>query len=1169
MLAALDSLHQQPTLLCGLLQRARPYSPEPATALSRNYRFGTYHLVCWPDTGTNIYAGAMSQESPPEGSKEHEKFRPSRFMRERRPYLYSDSVVTTERTVSRDVLSYHLETLTNQKDESRFEEFARRLAEKFISPNLRPQTGPVGGGDGKTDSETYPVASAIANRWFVPNLAGAQERWAFAFSAKKDWRGKVRSDVSDIVGTKRGYPRIYFITNQFVPAKDSAKAQDTLLKKHGVPVTILDRTWLLDRVFEHNSLDIAVEVLGVGAGTEHQAQKLGPNDFERTTELDALEKAIGDGTNYNGTLHALAGDCLRAAKLARGLERPRHEVEGRFQRAIRIARENDLQTQELAALYDLAWTSYFWFDDFATLNSLYDEVERLALPSDTADEIERLSNLLPLLRTSVKFGMLTTESAKLSTRGADLLKALDRVREDTSRPNNSLHAHALSLLVRLAQAAHTDDEDLDDLWTEFRGVIEQADGLGTFPFQSIADALTEVGAFVAESAAFDLLYEVITDALAARRSEGEAAKKNSQRGFQKLEKGLPYDAIRWLGRAVGLLVKEEYEAELISALIGSSIAYEEAGLLWASRNYALAAASHGFSAFKRTGSIDEVSPAVLSRQFWTELRLGRVPNVLSAFELGMLARNARAKTKEQREASDKKRIDQGNMLGALLLRTAFADLPRVAKLADGLERLGLEQGRMALLFLMGREDILRQDGSVPPEETPEGYQEFFDHWSSYGDRTDLPEEPSYLLDDEVALRSRVLGCEVSVTCANNLTSIGIGEAILGTLEALLATSLSHRILPHLDTLNLEITPSESAPLTPSLQFEDKNGVTVGVVTHAPRLNYTSLEEAIAFPRWLQYAVVEVFVRFAVPADVDKWGASVLGEENGFSRALTFSNVPNMLGTIFGDKNRLSIDEWIEEGDVVHDVKRPTPWRPKLQNRKAEKQIEGPKFGKGDPPEEMRNTERMKHTDVRVVTPIDVHKWDAAAWNAVYFQTAPGLPDWPPVLALAFEHREPAEGIFQGLRSRFGFDDRDHSLRIAVIKGIIISNPHAYAVIVGPNTDRLPITRGGAIGFVSRVNIMRPKSTQNLDAFLSEFRRHGRYLLAPAHLPNRDGTPEPLIDLSLGKYDLVVREAWQIAENDPDGSALVLDDPPVIPIDQANAPVLKALKWMEKMRKKAD
>ncbi len=1109
----------------------------------------------------------MSQESPQGGPEQPNDFKPSRFMRARRPHLYSDSVTTTERTVTREILSYHLETLTNQKDETTFEEFALCLAEKFISPNLRPQTGPVGGGDGKTDSETYPVASSIASRWFVPDLAGAQERWAFAFSAKKDWRSKVQSDVANIIGTARGYPRIYFITNQFVPAKDSAKVQDDLLKKQGVPVTILDRTWLLERVFEHNSLDIAIDALGVGAGTEHEVQTQGPEDFKRTAELDDLEKAIGDGTTYSGTVHALAEDCLRAAKLARGLERPRHEVEGRFQRAIRIARDNNLQSQLLAATYDLAWTSFFWFDDFAALNSLYDEVEHLALPSDTADELERLSNLLPLLGNSVAFGKLTAESAKIETRGSNLLKALDRVREDTSRPNNSLHAHALSLLTRLTQAAYSEGENLDDLWNEFRGVIEQAGGLGTFPFQSIADALIEVGEFVVESAAFDRLYETITDALAARLSEGEAAKKNSQRGFQKLEKGLPYDAIRWFGRAVSLLVKEEYESELINALIGSSIAYENAGLLWASRNYALAAVSHEFSAFKRTGSIDEISPAVLSRHLWTELRLGRVPNILSAFELGMIVRNARAKTREQRENAIKKRSEHGNMIGALLLRTAFEDLPRIAQLADRLERLGLEQSRMALLFLMGHEDTLRQEGSVPPEETPDGYQEFFEHWAAFGNQLELPEQPSYLLEDKVVLRSRILGCEVNVTCANNLTSVGIGEAILGTLEALLATSLPHRMLPHLDVLRLEVNPSDAAPLTPAFQFEEKNGVTVGVISHAPRLVYTSREEAVTFPRWLQNAVAQVFVRFAVPADLDKWSASVLGEENGFSRALTFSNVPNMLGIIFGDRNRLSIDQWIEKSDVTYQVKCSTPWRPKLQGT-TEKRTQAPKFGEGDPPEAMLNPERMKHTDVRVVTPIDVHKWDTAAWNAVFFQIAPGAPNVPPVLALAFANREPAEGIFQGLRSRFGFDDPEHGLRVAIIRGVNISNPHAYAVIVGPNPEKFPMTPSGAVGFVSRINVMTPTSSRNLDGFLAEFQRHGRYLLAPAHLPSRDGIPEPLINLSLGKYHLVVREAWQISENDPDGVVLDPDDPPVIPPEQPNAPVLKALAWMEKMRRKA-
>src|SRR5258708_7984292 len=658
----------------------------------------------------------MPNESSPEGDKKSKDFKPSRFMRARRPYLFSDTVTTTERTVTREVFSHHLETLTNQKDETKFEDFVQGLAEKFISPNLRPQTGPVGGGDGKPDSETYPVSAEVASRWYVPDLAGANERWAFAFSAKKDWRAKVQSDVASIAGTGRGHPRIYFITNQVVPAKNSAEVQDALLAKYEIPVTILDRTWLLERVFDHDSLDIAIDTLGVGAGTEHEVRKQGAEDFRRTNELEALQKAIGDSTQYNGTTAALAEDCLKAALLARGIERPRHEVEGLFQRAIRIARDNDLESHLLAATYNFAWTSFFWFDDFAALNALYDQVEALALPSDTAEDLERISNLLPLLRNSVALGTLPAEAAKLETRAESLLKALDRVRANTSRPNNALHAHALSLLTRLAQASHADGDSLDDLWNEFREVILQADGLGTFPFQSIADALTEVGSVIVESEAFDQLYETITDALAARRSEGEAAKKNSERGFQKLERGLAYDAIRWFGRAVSLLAKEEYEDELIQALVGSSMAYEDAGLLWASRNYALAAASHECSAFKRTGSINQVNPAVVGRQLWTEIKLGRVPNILASFELAMIVRNARAKTKEQRELAAKKCDEDGQAIGAVLLRTAFEDLPQIAKLPDGLERLGLGLCRMAILFLLGHQDTLRQEGLVPPGE---------------------------------------------------------------------------------------------------------------------------------------------------------------------------------------------------------------------------------------------------------------------------------------------------------------------------------------------------------------------------------------------------------------------------------------------------------------------
>src|SRR5271166_5482950 len=107
----------------------------------------------------------MTHEDADSGNDSREDFLPSRYMRARRPYLFSDSKKTIEVALSREVLSHHLDTLTHQKAEYVFEGFAVRLAEKFIAPSLRPQPPPAGAVCGKTDSETYPVSPEIAERW--------------------------------------------------------------------------------------------------------------------------------------------------------------------------------------------------------------------------------------------------------------------------------------------------------------------------------------------------------------------------------------------------------------------------------------------------------------------------------------------------------------------------------------------------------------------------------------------------------------------------------------------------------------------------------------------------------------------------------------------------------------------------------------------------------------------------------------------------------------------------------------------------------------------------------------------------------------------------------------------------------------------------------------------
>lgn len=169
-------------------------------------------------------------------------FRPSDFMRARRPQLFSDSTVVRDSKLPPSVLDHHLASLTSRKQEVEFEHLCRRLAEKEICPNLLPQTGPTGGGDSKVDAETYPVSDEISQRWYEGRavVKRTQERWAFAFSAKKQWRTKVGSDVQNIVGTHRGYKLIYFMTNQFVPDRVRAEVEDALKRRHRIPVRILN-----------------------------------------------------------------------------------------------------------------------------------------------------------------------------------------------------------------------------------------------------------------------------------------------------------------------------------------------------------------------------------------------------------------------------------------------------------------------------------------------------------------------------------------------------------------------------------------------------------------------------------------------------------------------------------------------------------------------------------------------------------------------------------------------------------------------------------------------------------------------------------------------------------------------------------------------------------------
>src|SRR3954466_10162288 len=106
---------------------------------------------------------------------------------------------------------------------------------------------------------------------------------------------------------------------------------------------------------------------------------------------------------------AIVEDCLRSAILARGLERPRNEVESRFAQTDRLAQDLNYRQQRLRIAYNRAWTAFWWYEDYSLYNSLYDQVEQRAGNSDQAGDVKLLLNLWQLLGPTVATGRISNQ----------------------------------------------------------------------------------------------------------------------------------------------------------------------------------------------------------------------------------------------------------------------------------------------------------------------------------------------------------------------------------------------------------------------------------------------------------------------------------------------------------------------------------------------------------------------------------------------------------------------------------------------------------------------------------------------------------------------------------------------------------------------------------------
>ncbi len=709
--------------------------------------------------------------------------KPSEQMRANRPYLFSDSQRLSAPRLERSLLEYHLETLVNRKEEYLFEDFCRRIAEAELCPNLKPQAGPLGGGDSKTDSSTYPVSTMLLERcyWGTP-AAPATERWAFAFSCQKTWTSKVRSDCKKIAELDTKFSVVYFITSQFARDKTRARLEEELSKTHEFEVHILDREWLCTRVLTFNREHIAIETLRISVPVALEFKR-GPKDTERQLELDEVLNKLREPLVNYASDDGIASAYLQAGFLSRELELPRHETTGFFQRARSIAKKSQNTSLIVHCAYHHAWTDNWWYDDVSTAIEVYNEIERFLGSAPDAHAVEKFCNLLSMLWCSVVREEFDRDELRLLERDAAIRRRLNEQVNDHPDVAVRLQAETMLAFGELSPWQHDDSFDLDEILRKLTSCFARSQGIISYPLTRFTDTVIGLSEHLIESPEFDAIFDLIQKLTSGRDGEIAEARLLIRKGEALQKAGRLREAASAYQQARYKAAKEEGLETSVTAADLASTAFISLGLPNASRQEALFGAYH---ACKWTGDCYQSSwygYRTARMLAWTDLSQGRLASFIRWMQLATncFCELYDADIELQQFAGVYQEIEKAFCNRLYTLNSD--QVKRLVPYASQLQDMQLPMSRFTVLYLAGLENEMAEEFTRKFEEDVEWMRSFFAKWKS-SVRKGFPETLLHQFGTKVQATGNVRDSVIFLECKANFETITYSDDLLGTLESL-------------------------------------------------------------------------------------------------------------------------------------------------------------------------------------------------------------------------------------------------------------------------------------------------------------------------------------------------------------------------------------------------
>lgn len=1055
---------------------------------------------------------------------------PSEFFRKYNAERFSDTKSTVEFELPREVLAHELSAITTDLKTEQFETLCRRISEKLIAPNLIPQVGPMGGGDGKTDYETYPVSESISDRWFVTeNGWDKDQKWAFAISAQKTWKSKISKDVKSIIETNRGYTRIYFLTNQRPSSLEKKQKQDDLIKQYQIDVVILDGEWLLENIYNNDLLEITVDALNLSETFKKKSKRLGQNDAGRLKRLEEIEEAIANPKRYFEFDHQRVEDALEAAKLARGLERPRDEVEGKFDRAVRFSNKLKSRLQLFRIHYERARTAIMWYDDYAQFIEHYNSCKALLCSETPISEIESLTDLINWLEIiqELKLASLSEFAIVVDEEINFIKKVLREIERDDTRPTAQLTASTLKCLIEIRSSLFR-QTNVDKYLHELAININGAENLLDYPFERYKQLIEYYGQAFPDNIEFDNLIDSIALVSEKRNSELASGKIFLKRGTQKLKAKSIRDAIVFFGKSIRKLAKKETQVDLYSALCGLAQAYHQFGLLYASNNCYITALDISLKSWHQQGTVDDRSYHCAKKLAENELLLCRLPLFLNWNEL-LFILESQLNIEEAEVPFDQFR---DVCLAVGILNSPPRNEENFQLLPDLLLAQGLPTSWTACQYRLGNMEELREDFKKAGILTEEKIDEYFGHIARQPFRNQMTDHFNFMGGERVTITTSILGCRFNVDLPKDHQLLLVAEMVLTYLEAFFATSLEG-VHPHTETINLyanrgtDKTFLTLLPRTTSTQYDLNVNLAFSTNQHDP-LSGQMIE-----------VVSKIISRNFFVDNFEGRMKSLFENEEIMERLSLIHEHVKFMNNVLSDNPKLFYEDWLNNNYRKHERKRTGDF---TMTQSPTDNVTG---------DESFPSKPVRHGSRTIATIFDNNLWRNARWLAFGFVVWPGNIMG---IFLGFDNIDAGLKIFDEWISNFGKQDSNEDIRISIIKGISKSNPFWYRVHICKDIHPLKFKENTEIISISNSHVMMATNATNLTNLINSYNQFGEYVLFPVKFDVVTKQPQFFREKGIAKKKLYIREAWEVGEHDVDAPAIRPEDDPVIPDNVTNAPV---------------